>query len=163
MPDRSSVSKATIVAAPHGFISTNSSKSSSGQQRAAIVGAAPLDLKAIKLTRAWAVAQSPAKSIFMNMFMAWMSGSSIGVFSIMVLGYMLYGPLQTIANIGATFKAYEDDGVSLALPKLVFVALNLGVVAVGLYKAHSLGLLQITDSDWAIYLPVKSPLIQTAG
>lgn len=99
----------------------------------------------------------------MNMFMAWMSGSSIGIFSIMVMGYMLYGPLQTIANIGATFKAYEDDGVSLALPKLVFVALNLGVVAVGLYKAHSLGLLQITDSDWAIYLPVKTPLVQTAG
>jgi hypothetical protein len=120
-------------------------------------------VKAIKMNRAWAVAQSPTKSIMMNVFMAWMSGSSIGIFSIMIMGYMLYGPLQAIAGIGGTFKPYEDEGISLAVPKLTYVALNLAVFAIGLYKAYSLGLLQITDSDWAIYLPVKAPLVATVG
>lgn len=159
-PDRSNSNKA--IAAPVGFAEKAAALASSASSKRA-VAQAPVDVKAIKLNRAWAVAQSPAKSIFMNMFMAWMSGSSIGIFSIMVMGYMLYGPLQTIASTSATFKAYEDDGVSLALPKLVYIALNLGVVAVGLYKAYSLGLLQISDSDWAIYLPVKAPLVATAG
>ena len=107
--------------------------------------------------------QSPSKSIFMNMFMAWMSGSSIGIFSIMIMGYMLYGPMAALVGINSTFKAYEDEGISLALPKLTFAALQLAVFAIGLYKAYSLGLLQITDADFAIYLPVKQPAVYSSG
>jgi hypothetical protein len=67
MPDRGTSGKASIVAAPHGFSDKSLVKpGAQQQQRVAAAGAGagqPLDIKAIKLTRAWAVAQSPAKSI----------------------------------------------------------------------------------------------------
>ena len=39
------------------------------------------------------MAKSPSKQIFMTLFMAFMLGNGIQIFSIMFTAYMLYGPI----------------------------------------------------------------------
>eukprot|EP01108_Squamamoeba_japonica_P009202 TRINITY_DN8499_c0_g1_i1.p1 TRINITY_DN8499_c0_g1~~TRINITY_DN8499_c0_g1_i1.p1 ORF type:complete len:180 (-),score=45.01 TRINITY_DN8499_c0_g1_i1:49-567(-) len=157
--DRSNAGDA--LPAPHGYKEFNSHASAASSNSSNKKNKqSQRDLKEIKMKRAWVTAQSPSKSIFMNMFMAWMSGSSIGIFSIMIMGYMLYGPLMAAIGVNSTFRAYEDPGVSLLLPKLTFVALNAVVFCIGLYKAHTLNLIEVSDADWAIYVQPAMPTDQ---
>lgn len=57
------------------------------------------------LQRAWELAKSPFKNIFMTLFMAYMTGSGVQIFSIMFTGYMLYGPIATLLATNKGFVA----------------------------------------------------------
>ncbi|PNY02450.1 er membrane protein complex subunit 4-like protein, partial [Trifolium pratense] len=46
------------------------------------------------------------------------------------------------------FEPYKDAKVELLGPKLLFIALNLGGMALGVWKLNSLGLLPTHTSDW---------------
>jgi hypothetical protein len=46
-----------------------------------------------------ALATAPGKQLFMTMFMLWMSGSSLQIFSIMMLGMAFWQPLQKIFSV----------------------------------------------------------------
>lgn len=48
---------------------------------------------------AWAVATGPLKSVPQNLFMMWMMGSSISIFTIGFLVYMLYGPVKALLSV----------------------------------------------------------------
>lgn len=97
---------------------------------------------------AMAVATAPGKQLLMNCFMMWMSGSSLQIFSIMMICMGLWGPLQKIANINQEFARYAASKVDLTMPKLVFIALNLLGTGIALYKCQTLGLLPTGQMDW---------------
>ncbi|CAJ0942891.1 unnamed protein product, partial [Mesorhabditis belari] len=104
--------------------------------------------------RAWDVAMGPAKSLPMNMFMMYMAGRSISIFPIMMVAMMLWRPLKTMFSVNSTFKPLQDDKTgSLILHKILFVLGNFGVVALAIYKVHSMGLLPNYDSDWLEFIP----------
>lgn len=104
--------------------------------------------------RAWDVAMGPAKSLPMNMFMMYMAGRSISIFPIMMVAMMLWRPLKTLFSVNSTFKPLQDEKTgSLILHKIVFILGNLGVVALAIYKVHSMGLLPNYDSDWLEFIP----------
>ena len=94
-------------------------------------------------------ALAPGKQLLMTAFMLWMSGNTLQIFSIMMLGMALYQPLQRIFNVQQEFARYAGNaGVSLLWPQLVFVACNVAGVGLALYKCQSMGLLPTSSADW---------------
>ena len=55
----------------------------------------------------------------MNMFIMWMSGNSISIFPIMMVGMMFLRPIQALFSAGQAFKAIEGD--QAPLQKLVWL------------------------------------------
>ena len=57
------------------------------------------DQAALKMRRAWDVALAPAKSIPMSLFMMYMSGNSLQIFSVMITATMLFmQPIKAIMS-----------------------------------------------------------------
>lgn len=89
--------------------------------------------------------------------MLWMSGNSIQIFSIMMLGMSLLNPIKAIAGIHDNFRRFEkEEGVNLYIPKLIFFIFQLLSLAMAIYKCSTMGLLPLTSSDWVSYLPDKT-------
>jgi hypothetical protein len=84
----------------------------------------------------------------MTCFMLWMSGNSLQIFSIMMLGMALWTPVQEIMNVHQRFSRFAESSVSMLLPKMTFLAIHTAGLALGLYKCHTMGLLPTSTSDW---------------
>lgn len=95
---------------------------------------------------------APGKQLLMTAFMLWMSGNSLQIFSIMMLGMAFFQPLTKMFNVNQEFQRFEskaiDHSVNLTIPKLVFVASNMAGVCLALYKCQSMGLLPTSAADW---------------
>lgn len=100
---------------------------------------------------AMGLASAPAKSIMMSGFMMYMSGSNLNIWTINTIGMAIMSPLTALFAIKKQFSRFEDaDGkVDLTTPKLIFVALNLIWLYVGLYKMSNMRLLPTFSSDWS--------------
>ncbi|KAJ1941796.1 hypothetical protein EC988_006665, partial [Linderina pennispora] len=82
-----------FVKDPYGFdaaIAAGSSVSSGARNASDSI---ELELRAKK---AWEVALAPGKTLPMQMFMAWMSGSGVSIFSIIIMGMIFMTPLKSI-------------------------------------------------------------------
>nr|KJB65831.1 hypothetical protein B456_010G120200 [Gossypium raimondii] len=97
-----------------------------------------------KAQKAWEVAQAPFKNLLMMGFMMWMAGSTVHLFSIV-------------------FEPYKDNKVELLGPKLLFIALNLGGLALGVWKLNTLGLLPTHASDWVSSLSPAQEVEYSGG
>ncbi|KAH7842521.1 hypothetical protein Vadar_006298 [Vaccinium darrowii] len=119
--------------------------------------------------KAWEVAQAPFKNLLMMGFMMWMAGSTVPLFSIGITFSALWQPTSALRGVGKIFEPYKDSKVELLGPKLLFIALNLGGLALGVWKLNTLGLLPTHASDWVLSLPpaqgccnvISFPLIHT--
>lgn len=109
-----------------------------------------------------AIAYGPGKGILSTGFMLWMSGSSIQIFSLMMTGMALMNPINAISSINKTFSKYENQGIDLTIPKLIFLSLQLLALGVGVYKCSMMGLLPITSADWTKYL-IDRELVEYSG
>nr|GFA99714.1 ER membrane protein complex subunit 4-like [Tanacetum cinerariifolium] len=106
-----------------------------------------------KSQKAWEVAQAPFKNLLMMGFMMWMAGSTVHLFSIGITFSALWQPLSALQGVGKVFEPYKDSKVDLLAPKLLFIALNLGGMLLGVWKLNTLGLLPTHASDWVSSLP----------
>ncbi|ESR63496.1 hypothetical protein CICLE_v10009603mg [Citrus x clementina] len=106
-----------------------------------------------KSQKAWEVAQAPFKNLMMMGFMMWMAGSTVHLFSIGITFSALWQPISALQGVGKVFEPYKDSKVDLLGPKLLFIALNLGGLALGVWKLNTLGLLPTHASDWVSSLP----------
>jgi len=68
------------------------------------------------------------------------------MFSINVTTMAIISPLTAIFTLDTTFRQFGD--VDLQMPKLIYLALNLAFLGVGLYKMSSMRLLPTTSADW---------------
>ncbi|GAM27545.1 hypothetical protein SAMD00019534_107210 [Acytostelium subglobosum LB1] len=105
--------------------------------------------------KGWEIAKSPIKGIFMNAFILWMIGSAISIFTMPPVIYMVIGPIKAILQTNAVFSRFEVLKREVLLMKLTYIAIQLGLLSVALYKCSSMGLLPITQSDWLSSLPLK--------
>lgn len=103
-------------------------------------------LMAKRKAQAMGVAVKPGQQILMNVFMMYMSGSTLNIFSISTTSMAILSPLTSIFMLHKTFEKYDVDTTT---PKLIFVALNLVWLAVGTYKLTAMRLLPTTSADWA--------------
>ncbi|KAG1363725.1 ER membrane protein complex subunit 4 [Cocos nucifera] len=53
-----------------------------------------------------------------------------------------------LAKKGEVFEPYKDSRADILAPKLLFIALNLAGLALGVWKLNTLGLLPTHASDW---------------
>lgn len=100
---------------------------------------------------AMGLASSPGKSIMMSAFMMYMSGSNLNIWTINTIGMAITTPLTALLGIRKQFAKFEDsDGkVDLTTPKIIFAALNMIWLFVGLYKMSNMRLLPNYSSDWS--------------
>ncbi|CAK9116688.1 unnamed protein product [Durusdinium trenchii] len=66
--------------------------------------------------KAWEVAVAPIQSVGMNFFFLWMSGSSPGIFTIMILGYCLTSIVGQFAKANAAFQNFKTIDTTLQVP-----------------------------------------------
>ena len=115
--------------------------------------------------KAFELAMSPVKSFFMTGFMLWMSGSSVGIFSMMMTYMALSSPIKAIASVSTVFsglaksaKLTTGSEPSFILQKLLYLALQCVALGLGLWKLKTLGLLPTKWSDVFGHMPVRTPL-----
>uniref|UniRef100_A0A7S4HY57 ER membrane protein complex subunit 4 n=1 Tax=Vannella robusta TaxID=1487602 RepID=A0A7S4HY57_9EUKA len=156
----SKVEKVNSDCLPPGFqqdfsvVEQNTSKAASRDRRTAKAQ--------LKSKKAWEVAKSPMGGIFMTMFMLWLSGSSVNIFSISITMYSLINPIKAIFNVSSGFKRFEEPNTSLLAQKFVYIFFQLVGFSIALYKAYYLGLLP-SAADWSSYLTVKQAEEITSG
>jgi len=109
------------------------------------------------------IAKSPGKQLLMTGFMLWMSGSSLQIFSIMMVAHSLFQPMQKIYTTGQAFSKYSQSNVDLIGPKIIYIALNFLGVCVALYKCQTLGLLPTSALDWMPAVVIRQPLEYSVG
>ncbi|KAF4657218.1 ER membrane protein complex subunit 4 [Perkinsus chesapeaki] len=115
--------------------------------------------KAILEKRAWETAISPAKSIFMNLFMLWMSGSGPGLFSILIVGYATMNTVKSLAKCNQAFEQFA--AVNVLLQKLAYIGINLAILAYLANHAANMGILPIASGDWIQFIP-EQKVVQSA-
>ncbi|XP_039008331.1 uncharacterized protein LOC120136344 [Hibiscus syriacus] len=118
---------------------------------------------ATHLKKAWEVAQAPFKNLLMMGFMMWMAGNTVHLFSIGITFSALWQPISALQGVGKVFKPYKDSKVEHLGPKLLFIALNLGGLALGVWKLNTLGLLPTHASDWVSSLPPAQEVEYSGG
>ncbi|RWW36929.1 hypothetical protein BHE74_00058007 [Ensete ventricosum] len=95
-------------------------------------------------------------------FMMWMAGSTVHLFSIGITFSALWQPISALQGVGKVFEPYKDSKVDILAPKLLFIALNLAALALGVWKLNTLGLLPTHASDWVSSLP-PAPEVEYSG
>lgn len=97
----------------------------------------------LKVKKAWEVALGPVKSLPMTVFMMYMSGNSLQIFSIMMVFMAFKSPLVGLMNTNQAFEKFESQSNSAKIlqTKLVYVAMQLVALAVGVWKVNAMGLL----------------------
>ncbi|CAG8071279.1 unnamed protein product [Penicillium salamii] len=110
----------------------------------------PEETDTLKMKKAWEVAMAPSKQIPMNAIMMYMSGNSLQIFSIMMVLMLFKGPIQGIINTNAAFAKYESPSTHSRLigVKIVYMLMQLVLLALGIWKVNAMGLLPTTRSDW---------------
>merc|ERR1719468_1349813 len=101
--------------------------------------------------KAWEMAINPIQSVGMNLFMLWMSGSSPGIFNVMILGYCFTSILGQFSKVNTVFQGFKT--IDTTLQKLAYLALCTVSLAYLLYHASGMGLLPTSSGDWIAYIP----------
>lgn len=97
----------------------------------------------------------------MNLFIMYMSGNSISIFPIMMVGMALIRPIK--AMFSTQFTSKMADGAQGSGQKLIYFLGNLANVALALYKCQSMGLLPTHASDWLAFVEPQKRLEYYGG
>ncbi|KAM0791765.1 hypothetical protein ACM66B_004029 [Microbotryomycetes sp. NB124-2] len=142
-----------------------SAKTANSNSPAAATKADKLD--ALRQTKAWEVALAPAKNVPMQAFMMYMTGGGVQIFSLMSVWFLLKQAVTGAVNVNKAFAPFTSATNSTSSPasftnqKLVFVACQIGLLLVGLWKCNSMGLLPTHESDWLAF--EGPPVIDRSG
>ncbi|KAL4797138.1 hypothetical protein BDV19DRAFT_359774 [Aspergillus venezuelensis] len=119
----------------------------------------PAETDTLKLKKAWEIALAPSKQLPMNAIMMYMSGNSLQIFSIMMVFMLFKGPIQGLINTNSVFAKFESETLrgKLLGVKLVYIAMQLLLLALGVWKVNAMGLLPTTRSDWLAWESERQP------
>ena len=124
----------------------------------------------LKIKKAYDVATSGAKSIPMNLFMLYMSGNSIQIFSIMITVMLLWNSLNGVLNTLQVFQPFLPQKLAqgpansrllcilngkLLPPVAIYVFLQCVNFGLGIWKMAGMGLLPTSTSDWLAFMEPK--------
>jgi len=142
-----------------------SNAGASGTSAASDARALELERSKLRVRRAFAHAQSSVSSIAMMAFMQWMSGSSVQIFSIMVVFGGVAQTTKAIVSSKATFDAFKDGdpNADVRPARWMFCVVQLAGLLLTLRKLNVMGLLPTHASDWASALRPPRPLERAYG
>jgi hypothetical protein len=80
----------------------------------------------------------------------YMTGNTLQIFSVFMVFTLFKTPVLAVLGLQRTFAPYETPGTSGRLlgVKLVYIACNMLMLALGIWKVNGMGLLPTTRSDW---------------
>ena len=79
----------------------------------------------------------------MFLFIFWMTGSSLSIYTIMFTMSFATTPFKAIFNVNQAFKVFDNKGISLILPKLAYIACNCVTHGLAAYKFGNMGIIPI--------------------
>ena len=85
----------------------------------------------------------------MFLFIFWMTGTSLSIYTIMFTIQFATAPFKAIFNAQQAFEPYEHKGLSLVLPKLLYIACNCVTIGLAAYKFSNMGIIPVQPADWA--------------
>jgi ER membrane protein complex subunit 4 len=105
----------------------------------------------------WAIAMAPGKQLPMMLFMMWMTGNGLHLFSIMMTGMALWTPVKSTMALNTAFQNIRVPGrdIQLLQQKLVYLGCCVAGLCIGAWKLDKMGLLPLTSADWASMVPVN--------
>lgn len=128
-------------------------------QRVAPKSAVSLD-KELMRRQVWDFGKSPFSNIFSTLIMLYFAGNALSIVSLMLCGVMVSGPIKAFLGFSSSFKVFEDSlgrqDAALIKAKVVFILINLAILAVGTWKISMLGILPFTSADVLRSLPIYS-------
>lgn len=94
----------------------------------------------------------------MNAIMMYMSGNSLQIFSIMMVFMLFKGPIQGLLSTNSVFAKFDSEGTRAKLlgVKAVYVLMQLGLLALGVWKVNAMGLLPYVLSSFFIWFDCSS-------
>ena len=100
-------------------------------------------METLKVKKAWEIALAPVKALPMTGIMMYMSGNSLQIFSIMMVFMAFKNPIVGLMATNQAFEKFqsEKNAAQILQTKLVYVAMQLIALAVGIWKVNSMGLL----------------------
>eukprot|EP00921_Rhytidocystis_pertsovi_P014911 GHVQ01023925.1.p1 GENE.GHVQ01023925.1~~GHVQ01023925.1.p1 ORF type:complete len:282 (+),score=31.54 GHVQ01023925.1:187-1032(+) len=133
--------------------------------RAAAFGELSASSQEILWRRSWEASISPLKSLGMTFFMMYMSGSSSGIFGILIIGYALMNSVKSLLAVSSVFKPFDSiPGMkSTILQKAVYSSICLMGLGYVLYYCNSLGLLPLNSGDYIGLIPEKRFIEKSYG
>lgn len=149
--------------APIGYkswLQQQSTQSTSSAQRPTLSVSQQNALTAKRKSKAMSIATKPGQQILMNAFMMYMSGSQLNIFSINTCSSAVLSPLANMFGINQQFSALQK--VELTTAKLIFLALNLVWLGIGLYKMSTMRLLPTTSADFTYKIGWKEMMETTS-
>ncbi|KAJ9092425.1 hypothetical protein QFC21_006807 [Naganishia friedmannii] len=132
----------------------------------------------LKMKKAWEVALAPAKSLPMQAFMLYMSGSGIQIFSMGIVWMLLTAPWQACWNVLTTFEPFKQTTSTpssassfditkpaaakqsqslLWAPMAAYIACQALVLGLGIYKCKQMGLVPTGTGDWLQFETRREP------
>jgi len=154
--------KSTGIPDPPGYTSTSPGGKKQQSSSKTAVRAPPTteEMDVLKLKKAWEVALAPVKQLPMTAIMMYMSGNSLQIFSIMMVGMAFKNPLVGLMATNQAFEKFESPGTkgNLLMVKAVYVAMQILALALGVWKVNGMGLLPTTRSDWLAWETARDPL-----
>ncbi|KZZ95375.1 hypothetical protein AAL_04606 [Moelleriella libera RCEF 2490] len=126
---------------PIGFSAPSGSKVSTAPNR--LKAPSDEEMETLKLKKAWEIALAPVKSLPMTVIMMYMSGNSLQIFSIMMVFMAFKNPIAGLLATNQAFERFqsESNAAQILQTKLVYVAMQLVALGVGIWKINSMGLL----------------------
>ncbi|KAH8596034.1 hypothetical protein B0O99DRAFT_593873 [Bisporella sp. PMI_857] len=154
--------KSAGIPDPPGYSSSSGNRKQVSSSKNATVRAPPTteETDTLKIKKAWEVALAPVKQLPMTAIMMYMSGNSLQIFSIMMVGMAFKNPLMGLMATNQAFERFESEGTrsTLLTVKAVYVAMQLLALALGVWKVNGMGLLPTTRSDWLAWETAREPL-----
>lgn len=102
----------------------------------------------------------PIKSLPMTLFMLWMVGNDISLFSIMFVGMAVVNPIQSLLGTNKTFEMFSGDAKedpalngTILQGRVIFAACCVAALAVGIMKLSWMGLMPVSAVDWMDHRP----------
>ncbi|CDW82357.1 UNKNOWN [Stylonychia lemnae] len=108
--------------------------------------------------KAWEFAKSPSKQIFVTLFMFYMTGTGLSIWTIMITCAFVMNPLKSIFGVNQAFVPFENKQINLLLPKLTYVFFNAVMLAGALYKFSIMGIIPVAPIDWVGLISSKVPI-----
>ena len=90
--------------------------------------------------------------------MFYMYGSGVSLFSIMFTVHFITGPIRAMGSMNQQFEQFKHKDINLMLPKLLYFAIQLGLLCLALYKFSVMGVIPVTTNDWAGIVSRRTPL-----
>lgn len=154
--------KAAAIPDPPGYSAASGGKKqvSSSSKTAVRTPPTTAEMDVLKLKKAWEVALAPVKQLPMTAIMMYMSGNSLQIFSIMMVGMAFKNPIMGMLATNQAFEKFESPGTkgSILMVKAVYVLMQILALALGIWKVNGMGLLPTTRSDWLAWETARDPL-----